>query len=233
MLTESERAALTAHLRRRENLASEIPRRPAGLTDLPLSYGQEQLWFLDRFTPGLLAYNVPFAVRLSGPLDAAAAGRAIDALVARHEALRTRLVAGGGGRPVQVIDPPRPGRLEVVDLSGLEPDQRQAALGEYIDRESLRPFTLAEGPLLRAWLLRLSGDEHVLLLVVHHTVFDGWSADVLLAELAALYAAGVTGEPSGLDELPVQFADYAIWERGRLQRAGRAGGLLAGGAEGL
>jgi amino acid adenylation domain-containing protein len=223
MLTESERAALAARLRRgRERLASEIPRRPDDLTELPLSFGQEQLWFLDRLAPGLPTYNIPFVLRLSGPLDAGALGRAADGLVARHEALRTRLVAGGDGRPVQVIGSPRPARLEVVDLSGLEPDQRQAALGEFIDVEAVRPFVLAEGPLLRAWLLRLSGDEHVLLAVVHHTVFDGWSIGVLVAELAALYAAQVTGEPSGLDELPVQFADYAIWERGRLQGAALA-----------
>ncbi len=150
-------------------------------------------------------------------MDPDALRRALDALVARHEPLRTRLVAGRDGRPVQLIDPPGPVPLEVTDLSGLDPDKRQAALREFVDAESLRPFVLAEGPLLRTWLLRLAGEEHVLLVVVHHTVFDGWSMEVLERELAALYAAEVTGEPSGLDPLPVQFADYALWERQRLQ----------------
>ncbi len=223
MLTDSQRAVLAARLRRgRENLASEIPRRPAGLSDLPLSYGQEQLWFIDRFAPGLAAYNIPLAWRLSGRLDAPAVSRAVDGLVARHETLRTRLTAGRDGRPVQVVDPPKPAPLEMVDLSGLAPGQRQVALREFIDGQALRPFSLAEGPLLRTWLLRLAGDEHLLVAVVHHCVFDGWSGRVFVRELAALYAAEVTGAPPGLAELPVQFADFALWERDRLQ-----GGVLA------
>ncbi len=217
MLTEAQRAALTARLRRgRENLESEIPRRPAGLADLPLSYGQEQLWFIDRFAPGLPTYNIPLVLRLTGPLDPAAVRRAIDQLTARHEPLRTRLVRGGDGRPAQVIDPAGPAEHELVDLSQFDPDKRQARLAELIDTEALRPFALADGPLLRTWLLRLTEAEHLLLVVVHHTVFDGWSIGVLVRELAALYAAEATGQPSGLDELPVQFADYALWERDRL-----------------
>jgi amino acid adenylation domain-containing protein len=223
MLTDSQREALTARLRRgREKSVTPIPRRPAGLAGLPLSYGQEQLWFIDRFAPGLATYNIPHALRLSGRLDAAALDRAVTALAARHEALRTRLVAAAQGSPVQVIDPPGPVPVGLSDLSGLDPGQRQAALRELIGTESLRPFALAEGPLLRSWLLRLSDDEHVLLVVVHHTVFDGWSSGILSTDLAALYEAEVTGEPAGLAELPVQFADYALWERDRLQGAALA-----------
>ena len=225
MLTDSQRAILAARLRRgRENLANEIPRRPAGQTDLPLSYGQEQLWFLDRFAPGLPTYNMPFALRLTGQLDPAALGRAIDALIVRHEALRTRMAAGPDGRPVQLIGPPWSLRLAETDLSGLAPEARQARLGEFIDAKALLPFSLSEGPLLRCWLLRLAADEHVLLVVAHHTVFDGWSVRVFVTELAALYRQEANGEPSGLDELPVQFADYALWERDRL--AGPALGQL-------
>jgi amino acid adenylation domain-containing protein len=225
MLTDSQRAALTARLRRgQEKRSSEIPRRPGGLTALPMSYGQEQLWFLDRFAPGLPTYNIPHALTLSGPLDPGALGRAIGELVGRHEALRTRLVADDEGRPVQVIDaaqaPPPP--LEVVDLSGLEPAKQQSRLRDFIDVEASRPFMLAAGPLLRTWLLRLAGDEHVLLVVVHHAVFDGWSAGVLLRELAALYAQEASGAPAGLAELAVQFADFALWERDRLRGAARA-----------
>ncbi len=227
-LTESQRAVLTAHLRQRDNLASGIPPRPAGLAELPLSYGQEQLWFLDQFAPGSATYNIPFALRLSGRLDVAALGRAVGGLRARHEALRTRLVARPDGRPVQVVDLPPPAspagvRLEVTDLSGLDPDKQQAELREFIDSAAVRPFSLADGPLLRTWLLRLADEEHVLLVVVHHVVFDGWSGGIFVRELAALYGAEVTGEPAGLAELPVQYADYALWERGRLQGTALAG----------
>jgi amino acid adenylation domain-containing protein len=209
---------MTARLRRgRTNTASKIQRRPEGRTDLPLSYGQEQLWFMDRFAPGQPTYNLPFVLRLSGPLDAGSLGRAISGLVARHEALRTRLVADADGRPAQVIDPPQLQPLELADLSGLEPDRRQARLREFIDIEALRPFDLPAGPLLRTWLLRLAADEHLLLVVVHHAVFDGWSIGVFVRELAALYRQAASGEPAGLAELPVQFADYALWERHRLQ----------------
>jgi amino acid adenylation domain-containing protein len=218
MLTDSERAALAARLRRgRDSRQNEIPRRPAGLTELPPSYGQEQLWFVDRFAPGEAAYNIPHALRLSGPLDQAALGRAIDAMVGRHEALRTRLVADPAGRPLQVIDPPRSSALELTDLSGLEPEKRQVRLTELIEAAAMRPFSLAEGPLLRTELLRLAPGEHVLTVVVHHTVFDGWSSGVLVHELAALYGQEADGEPAGLPELRVQFADYALWERDRLQ----------------
>ena len=230
MLTQEQRTALAERLRRgrEDTVPAPIPRRRAGLAELPLSYGQEQLWFLDRFAPGLPTYNIVPALRLSGPLDDAALDRVLTGLVARHEALRTRLVTVAGGHPVQVIDPPGPVAAERVDLSELAPGPRQAALRELADTEAARPFDLAAGPLLRTWLVRLAAPalaqspvagraEHVLLIVVHHTVFDGWSAGVLARELAALYRAEVTGEPAGLDELPVQFADYAVWERDRLQ----------------
>jgi amino acid adenylation domain-containing protein len=221
MLTDSQREALTARLRRgRENAVSEIPRRDPGRTDLPLSYGQEQLWFLDRFVPGVAAYNVPIALGLSGPLDVPALSRALDAVVARHEALRTRFAPGAQGRPVQLIGAPAPVPLPLVDLPQMDlgdagADQ-PARVREFIDAEAVRSFSLADGPLLRAHLLRLAERDHVLLVVVHHTVFDGWSARVLLGELAGLYAAEVNGKPADLAELPVQFADYALWERDRL-----------------
>jgi amino acid adenylation domain-containing protein len=211
VLKDSEREALHARLRRgRENVVSEIPRRAPGRTDLPLSYGQEQLWFLDHFAPGMAAYNIPIAVGLSGPLDVAALSRALGGLAARHEALRTRLVVDPAGRPVQVISPPGDVPVEVVELAGPE-------LGEFIDSEAVRPFSLAEGPLLRAQVVRLAEREHVLLLVVHHAVFDGWSIKIFTQELAALYGQEAGGQPADVAELPVQFADYALWERGRLE----------------
>jgi amino acid adenylation domain-containing protein len=222
MLTDSQRAALAVRLRRNrtENGSSDPhglkPRDPR-LEDLPPSFGQEQLWFLDRFAPGQAMYNVPVAISLDGDLDTSALQAALDALAGRHETLRTRLVTRNGG-PVQVIDPPRlfdaPSvAVRTVDLSD-EPSDDQ--LRELIDTEALRPFDLAAGPLMRASLIRLAKQRHVLLAVFHHVIFDGWSATVLLRELAALYRQCSSGEPSGLADLPVQFADYAIWERGRL-----------------
>jgi amino acid adenylation domain-containing protein len=224
MLTDAQREALVLRLRQgrrdaqggRGDAAGRISRRDARSGEPPQSYGQEQLWFIDRWAPGLPTYNIPLALRLSGPLEAAALARALDALVARHEALRTRLVTGASGLPAQVIDPPGPRPLELTDLTGFEPGKRETRLREILGAESMRPFDLAAGPLLRTSLVRMTPAEHVLVVVVHHAVFDGWSVNVLVRDLAAQYAAEVTGEPPGLAELPVQFADYAVWERARL-----------------
>ncbi len=218
MLSDAQRELLTARLRRAQGGAQAgIVRRAAGSRELPLSFGQEQLWFMDRFAPGLPTYNIPVALRLRGRLDAAALGRALDAMVARHEALRTRLVPAADGRPYQVIDEPSGVGLTEDDLSGADrPEERLRALTA---EEAVRPFDLAAGPLFRARLMRVAPDEHVLLTVVHHAVYDGWSIGVMVRELAALYGAEASGEPSGLAELPVQFADYALWERERLEGA--------------
>ena len=218
MLTDAQREAIVSRLRQGHPAdGAEITRRSAGLSELPPSFGQEQLWFIDKFAPGLPTYNIPHALRLTGPLDHPALERALTGLIRRHEALRTRLVTSDTGRPVQVIDPAQPAALDVTDLTGFDPGKREARLREILRAESMRPFSLAAGPLLRTSLVRLAADEHMLAAVFHHTVFDGWSAKVLVGDLAALYASEVTGEPSGLAELPVQFADYAVWERERLQ----------------
>jgi len=223
MLTDAQRAALISRVRgSRDPVLPGIGKRPQGADSAPMSFGQEQLWFIDRLAPGGAAYNIPLAVRVSGPLDVPAACRAVTGLVARHEALRTRLVTDPDGRPVQVVDPPPASVLSVTDLSGLPPGRRQDRLAEFIAAQSLRPFDLAAGPLLRAWLLVLSPDEHILAIVVHHAVFDGWSVGVLVREVAALYGQEAAGHPAGLAELAAQFADYAVWERDRM-----AGTVLA------
>lgn len=210
MLTSNQRAALAARLRQgRDPQPDSIPPRPAGQRGLPLSFAQEQLWFLDRFAPGQPSYNVPQAVRLSGSLHVPSLKAALEALVSRHEALRTRLRSSDQGDPVQVIDPPGPLVLPFTDLSS----HPLATFRQLAHAEAVRPFTLSGGSLVRLHLVRLANDDHVLLLVVHHAIFDGWSARILLHDLAALYRQQVTGEPSGLASLPVQFADYALWER--------------------
>jgi amino acid adenylation domain-containing protein len=223
MLTDAQREALISRLRRgRDTKPGGVTRRQDGLAELPLSYGQEQLWFVDRFAPGKPVYNIPLAIAIRGPLELAALGRALDHLVARHETLRTRLASGSSGRPAQIIDPPSAQPRELTDLSALKPPQRQASLMRIIGARAHEPFVLATDRLLRTSVLKLADREHVLLIVVHHAVFDGWSAGVLVREIAALYRQEATGTPAGLAPLPVQFADYAIWERDRL-----AGPMLA------
>ncbi len=237
MLSQEQRAELAARLRRGQDggATGRLGRRSPGQGIPTASFGQEQLWFLDQFAPGQATYIVPSVMRIRGPLDPGALGRALDQLVERHEVLRTRLVADGQGRPVQVIDPVVPAVLEVLDLTGFERDKGLARLREIVVAEAMRPFDLAAGPLLRACLVRLGEAEHVLVAVLHHAVFDGWSAGVFVRDLAALYGGEVSGEEPGLGELPVQFADFAVWERERLRGdvPGGSGVVLAGGARGV
>ncbi|HEY0580913.1 MAG TPA: condensation domain-containing protein, partial [Chloroflexota bacterium] len=215
-LSDAQRTSLAARLRQGRTAAGTIPRRAPEVRELPLSFGQEQLWFIDQFAPGLPVYNIASALRLHGKLDAAALGRALDDLVARHEVLRSRLV-NAQGRPLQVIDPPCARRLVVENLSAYEAAARETRLRELAKQEAASPFDLAAGPLFRARLIRLSSEEHVLLVCAHHTVFDGWSFEVFIRELTVLYQAHATGQAASLPEMPVQFADYALWERERLQ----------------
>ena len=226
MLTDEQQEALELRLRQRRRTvhqADQIPRRGAGVARLPLSAGQEQLWFLDRFAPGMATYNIPVAFGVSGVLDRGGLERALAAMVGRHESLRTRFVAGDGEDPVQVIDPPSPVPVRWADWSGLDAGEQDARLPELIAAAAGEVFDLAAGPLLRVVLVKLSGTGHVLVVVVHHAVFDGWSAGVFARDLTAFYQAEVTGRPCGLPELGVQFADYALWERGRLAGPGLAG----------
>ncbi|HEX7239088.1 MAG TPA: condensation domain-containing protein, partial [Longimicrobiaceae bacterium] len=182
---------------------------------LPLSFAQQRLWFVDRLEPGSSAYNLPLALRLRGPLEARVLERTLRETVRRHEALRT-VFREAGGEPVQVVRPAGAAPLPVVDLAGLAGETREAEALRRVREEALRPFDLERGPLLRARLLRLGEDEHVLVLAVHHIVSDGWSMGVLTRELSALYGAFGRGEGSPLPPLPVQYADYAVWQRGWL-----------------
>ncbi|HYH81782.1 MAG TPA: amino acid adenylation domain-containing protein, partial [Longimicrobium sp.] len=182
---------------------------------LPLSFAQARLWFLDRMEPGSPAYHMPYAMRLRGALDVGALADALTALVARHESLRTRF-ADAGGEPVQVIDPPFDLPLPVVAVEGADDAAREAEALRLAAREAARPFDLARGPLFRASLLRLGAEDHVLLATAHHVVADGWSMDVVVRELSALYDGFRRGAPPALPGLPVQYADYAVWQRERL-----------------
>ncbi|MET0399016.1 MAG: amino acid adenylation domain-containing protein, partial [Longimicrobiaceae bacterium] len=201
---------------RRAGAPALPPVVPAGRTGaLPLSFAQERLWFIDRLEPGSALYNIPVARRLGGALDEAALERALGEVVRRHEALRT-VFAEAGGSPVQVIAPFGGFALPVEDLSALGEADREAAVGRRAGEEARRAFDLAAGPLFRASLLRVGAEDHVLLLSMHHIVSDGWSMGVLFGELSALYAAYREGRPSPLPELPVQYADHALWQRAHL-----------------
>ncbi|HXH09698.1 MAG TPA: amino acid adenylation domain-containing protein [Alphaproteobacteria bacterium] len=179
--------------------------------DIPLSFSQERLWFLDQLEPGSTSYNIPRALRLEGHLDHATLDRALSEIVRRHEALRTTF-SGIEGRAVQVIAPPSPIRLWVEDLVDLPEAERLAEAQCLATEEAKQPFDLAR-PLFCVRLLRLHERDHVLLLTVHHIVSDGWSMGVLVRELTALYRAFLEGKPPPLAELPVQYADFSAWQR--------------------
>ena len=180
-----------------------------------LSFAEQRLWFWDRLQPGHPFYNLPVAVRLRGPLDAAALGRSLEGLVARHAALRTRYPETGG-RPIRQVDPPGTVPLRVVDLSAIPSPERRSALDRRLREEARAAFDLAAGPLFRAVLFRLDKADHVLLLAMHHVVADGWSLGILARELAALYRAAVAGEAAELPPPEVEYADFAAWQRRRL-----------------
>ena len=221
-LTPEQRALLAERLKGNEwarPAVEGIPRR-AGVEPPPLSFAQRRLWFLNQLEPDSPSYKVPLALRLAGRLDPRAMEASLQEIVSRHEVLRTSFSAIRG-EPVQVIS--RPGRVElpVFDLSDVPPAEREDAARQLATREVRRPFALDRGPLLRCLLIRLGAQEHILLLTAHHIVFDGWSTAVLLRELGSLYEANSAGRPAAIPDLPIQYADFAVWQRERLR-----GGLL-------
>jgi amino acid adenylation domain-containing protein len=199
-------------------LAAELPElgppRPAPRDGrrLPLSYAQERVWFLEQLQPGNLAYNFQVTFRFAGRLGVAALAGALGEIVRRHEVLRTSFPTVEG-RPCQVIHPPAPFRLPVIDLGGLAGEVRAAHAGRLTEELIRTPFELARGPLIRWRLLRLAAEDHQLVQVEHHFVHDGWSLAILLREMQTLYGAFLRGEPSPLPEPPVQYADFALWQR--------------------
>lgn len=189
---------------------------------LPLSFAQQRLWFLDQFEVERAVYNIPFAVRLQGPLDAACLSQSLSILIQRHEVLRTTFPMRDG-EPVQVIAPALEIEVSQVDLSAVPEEEGQQQACALAAEEFRRPFDLSCGPLLRARLLRLAPEEHVLLLTLHHIICDGWSRNVLLRELTDIYEALREGRPVSVPPLPVQYGDFAIWQRAQLK-----GEMLAG-----
>jgi hypothetical protein len=215
-LSPEKRALLVARLKKGDAGAG-IPRR-RDAAQWPLSFAQQRLWFLDQYEPGSPLYNVPSAFRMRGPLDARALERSLEEIIRRHETLRTTFPTSEG-RAVQRVSPPAPPALQRLDLAALPPDEREARAEQIASEEARLPFDLSVGPLLRLLLLRLSEEEHVLLLSMHHIISDGWSVGVLLGELSQLYGAYASGRPSPLPELPIQYTDFAVWQRESLESA--------------
>ncbi|MBD1229037.1 non-ribosomal peptide synthetase, partial [Xenorhabdus griffiniae] len=185
---------------------------------LPLSFAQQRLWFISQLDPAASqAYHLPVSLRLTGQLDYPALKASLDRLIARHESLRTRFVLVEG-QPRQHIDPADIGfALSCHDLRLLDPALHTQRVAELADSEAQAPFDFTQGPLIRAQLLQLADDEHVLLLTLHHIITDGWSIGVLVQELVTFYRAALDGQPDPLPPLPIQYADYAVWQQEQLQ----------------
>lgn len=219
-MNSTSRALIEAMLRK-EGIVSVAPdqipcrgdRGPA-----PLSFAQQRLWFFDQFEPGSSVYNLTAAIALEGKLDIAALERTFNVIVERHEALRTTFDIHDG-QPVQIIAPAQTIGMRLIDLSDLQHDEQQARTEEILLEESTRPFDLKQGPLLRTTLLRVHDKKHTLLFAVHHIVSDDWSTGLLIHELGELYSAFVAGRAPNLPELPIQYSDFAVWQRQWLQGA--------------
>lgn len=186
----------------------------------PLSFGQQRLWLLDQFQPGSIFYNMPQVMQLEGPLDTQALELSLDQILRRHEILRTTF-ANVDGEPAQVVAPELHLALERTSVEDQPAAERETAALQLVIAAAQQPFDLARGPLVRGLLVRLGEQSHILALTLHHIVFDGWSMGILLREIAALYQSFVTGATAPLDPegtpLPIQYADYAAWQRERLQ----------------
>jgi hypothetical protein len=195
-----------------ESLSRITPLDRAEGQPLPLSYAQERVWFLDQLEGKSPEYNIPAALRLEGSLDLDALSRSLNEIIRRHEVLRASFPSTNG-RVFQWIVPDLKIELPIHDLSTRSPEERATEARRLTEAEAQLPFDLATGPLVRATLLRLAADSHVLLLTKHHVVSDGWSLGILLNELQTIYGAFVAGRSSPLPELRLQYADFAKWQR--------------------
>lgn len=209
-------AELQKQKEKKQGPVVQLTPRPRTGDSLPLSFAQQRLWFLDLYEPDSPQYNMPYAFWLEGKLDAAALHTSLNHIVARHEVLRTTF-ADHDGQPYQVIHAAAPVALPLVDLSSQPSTERERQAQALIAQEAQRPFKLNQGPLVRFTLIRQAEDQHILLLTFHHIISDAWSQDIFMRELATLYAAEVTGKEAALSSLPLQYADYAIWQREYLQ----------------
>ena len=211
-------AKLAAHIDSAEGTAASLPAIVAVPRDrdLPLSFSQQRLWFLEQLKPGDPLYHSFQPLLITGPLNVSALELSLNEILRRHEILRT-VFHTVGGDPVQRVQPFNPLSLRSINLSDMPPDERRASVEQLAVDESQRPFDITRGPLIRALLVVLGEHEHVLLLTLHHIASDGWSLGILCREMQALYEAFATGAPVPLPALPVQYADFAVWQREHLQ----------------
>jgi amino acid adenylation domain-containing protein len=219
-LSPAKRALLMKSLQKNAIQSQEtqtIPRRERQ-SGIPLSFAQQRLWLIDRLESGTVAYNVPFAVRLKGSLNPAAFERSINEVIKRHEALRTTFTLEGD-QPIQIIASHASLTVSLLDLKQVPADEKEAHVQRLAADEAQTRFDLSKGPLLRTTLLQLDQDEHVALFTMHHIVSDGWSDSVLIEEIVRFYEADLAGQRAALPELPIQYADFALWQRERLQGA--------------
>jgi amino acid adenylation domain-containing protein len=183
---------------------------------LPTSFAQQRVWFIDQLSPGMSTFNIPMAVRFIGPLNIAALEQALNEIVSRHESLRTTF-ALIDDQPTQVIRLDLTLPLPVIELSHLLESERESEARRLVRQAARQPFDLTQGPLAQVKLFRLASEEHVLLVTMHHIISDGWSMDIFWRELRTLYGVFSQGHPSPLPELPIQYADFAVWQREQLQ----------------
>ncbi|WP_442941967.1 amino acid adenylation domain-containing protein [Nostoc sp.] len=215
--TIAELAQLIGQLQQQKIELTSLPILPRTRdAELPLSYAQQRLWFLDQFEPNSAFYNIPMALRLVGNLNQAALQQSLQEIIHRHEALRTNFITVDG-KPSQIIQTETNWTVSVVDLKYLSTLEQEITSQQLAQQQITQPFDLAKGRLIRATLVLLSETEHVLLVCMHHVVSDGWSMGVFIQELVALYNAYAQGQPSPLALLPIQYADFAIWQRQWLQ----------------
>ena len=193
-------------------MSAVIMPQPRDTDKFPLSFAQERIWFMDQLEPNRPIYNLPDTHYFKGAIDLDALQRTLTEIVRRHESLRTTFQTVDG-EPMQVIAPPQPFSLPVIDISHLPPPERKAEAQRLADEDAQQPFDLSRGPLLRVQLVRLAEEEHLLLMTMHHIVSDGWSMIRMGHELATLYTTYRSGESSPLPELPIQYADFAVWQR--------------------
>ncbi len=201
---------------KRALLAELLRKKAAKMRQVPLSFSQQRLWFLDQLDPGSPSFNISQAVRLKGELNLPALNGALNEIVTRHESLRTNFTSVEG-EPTQIIAPAREIEIQLLDLGELPPEERVSEARRLASEASLRGFNLEHDQLLRASLFKLDDQDQVLLLVMHHIVSDGWSMGVLIRELRDLYEAFSNSRPSSLPELPIQYGDFARWQREWLQ----------------
>lgn len=190
--------------------------QPRGLSRAPASFTQERLWFMSRYDTDSQLYNSPAFIRLTGPVSPGALETALNRLAERHDVLRTVFESSTGGL-MQTVRPFQHMTLQLIDLQDFPAQEREAQADAMREAEAAAPFDLAAGPLMRAQLLRLQPEQHLLLLVLHHTIFDGWSRAILLDELSELYQAALSDRPAQLEPLPLQYTDFAVWQRERLR----------------